>query len=150
MKFVFPCIIEKDGNSQVVIFPDIPEAMTQLDPGEDFYGVVHDCLITALRGRVEDREALPVPSAIRGRTVMGTDALEAAKLALYSVMRKQGISNVALAARLGVTEAIVRRLLDLDHRSHIGQVEKALKALGQRLEISVKIKDQTIKEVRLN
>ena len=138
MKFVFPYITEADGDSQVVFFPDIPEAMTQVDPGEDFHAVVHDCLVTALRVRVENREALPVPSAIRDRAAMGTDALEAAKLALYSVMREKGTNNVALARQLGVTEAVVRRLLDLDHRSHIGKLEKALKVLGQRLEINVK------------
>lgn len=63
-------------------------------------------------------------------------ALVAAKIALYSAMRTDGVGNTALAARLGVTEGAVRRLLDLDHRSHIGQIEKALEALGQRLTIT--------------
>ena len=53
-------------------------------------------------------------------------------------MFDEKMSNVALARRLGVTEAVVRRLLDLDHRSHIGQVEKALGILGRRLEVRVK------------
>ena len=42
-----------------------------------------------------------------------------------------------LARKLGVTETIVRRLLDLDHRSHIGQVELALEQLEYRLVTSV-------------
>ena len=58
--------------------------------------------------------------------------------ALAQAMIDEGISNVALAKRLGVTEAVVRKLLDLDHRSHIGQVERALAELGRRLEIRVK------------
>jgi hypothetical protein len=32
----------------------------------------------------------------------------------------------------------VRRLLDLDHRSDIGQIEAALATLGKRLEITVR------------
>jgi cell division inhibitor SulA len=42
-----------------------------------------------------------------------------------------------LARRLGLQENGVRRLLDLDHRSHIDQVDRALAALGKRLEVRV-------------
>ena len=38
---------------------------------------------------------------------------------------------------MGKSETDVRRLLDLDHRSDIGQIEAALAALGKRLEITV-------------
>ena len=48
-------------------------------------------------------------------------------------MRERGLSNAALARQLGSVEGAVRRLIDLDHRSHIGEVEIALHALGQRL-----------------
>lgn len=64
--------------------------------------------------------------------------LVAAKIALYSAMRSQGVGNTALAARLGVSEGAVRRLVDLDHRSHIGQVGTALHALGQRLTVATR------------
>ena len=53
-------------------------------------------------------------------------------------MRSQGVGNTALASRLGLTEGAVRRLVDLDHRSHIGQVETALHALGQRLTVTTR------------
>jgi len=52
MRFVYPYTTEPDNDSLVVSFPDVPEALTQVDPGEDFDDVVHDCLIAALRGRV--------------------------------------------------------------------------------------------------
>ncbi|HEX5079234.1 MAG TPA: hypothetical protein VFV80_08795 [Geminicoccaceae bacterium] len=42
-----------------------------------------------------------------------------------------------LARRLGLQENAVRRLLDLDHRSHIDQVDRALAALGRRLELRI-------------
>jgi antitoxin HicB len=62
----------------------------------------------------------------------------AAKLALYEAMRAQDVSAADLAARLGLAETAVRRLLDLDHRSHIDQVEAALRCLGKRLEVTVR------------
>jgi antitoxin HicB len=138
MRFVYPFETEIDDDFMVVQFPDVPEALTNYGPDEDGAYVVHDCLIAALRSYVEDREPIPRPSPIVGRSFVTLDALESAKLALAQAMMDVGVSNVALAKRLGVTEAVVRRLLDLDHRSHIGQVEKALAELGRRLEVRVK------------
>ena len=63
-------------------------------------------------------------------------ALVAAKIALYDAMRAQRLGNTALARRIGLTEGAVRRLIDLDHRSHINQIETALKALGRRLTVA--------------
>ena len=63
--------------------------------------------------------------------------LVTAKVALHDAMLERDMTKVALARKLGVTEMIVRRLLDLDHRSHIGQVELALEQLGYRLVTSV-------------
>ena len=138
MRFVFPYVTEADNDSLVVSFPDVPEALTQVDQGEDVHEVVHDCLVTALRSRVQDHEPLPVASPARGRAIVSLDALESAKLALYASMRENNLTNVALSKKLGVTEAVVRRLLDLDHRSHIGRIERALAVMGRRLEVSVK------------
>jgi hypothetical protein len=59
--------------------------------------------------------------------------LVAAKLALYEAMRAQRMTRTELARRLGRQENAVRRLLDLDHRSHIDQIDRALAALGVAL-----------------
>jgi len=64
-------------------------------------------------------------------------SLATAKAALHNAMLERDMKKVALARKLGVTETVVRRLLDLDHRSHIGQVELALEQLGYRLVTSV-------------
>jgi antitoxin HicB len=64
-------------------------------------------------------------------------ALITAKLELLLAMRKAKVSNSALAKSLGADEKSVRRLLDLNHRSHIDQVEEALHKLGKRVEVRV-------------
>jgi antitoxin HicB len=48
------------------------------------------------------------------------------------------VSNVELARRLGTDEKAVRRLRDPLHGSRIEAVEAALRALGKRLEVSVR------------
>jgi antitoxin HicB len=52
-------------------------------------------------------------------------------------MRDSRITRVALGKRLGVSEGTIRRLLDIDHRSHIGQIEAALAVFGKRLVVEV-------------
>ena len=66
-------------------------------------------------------------------------ALVAAKVALYDAMLDRGVSLRDLALRLGVPESEVSRMVDLDSRSRIGQVEEALEALGHRLMVSSQV-----------
>jgi antitoxin HicB len=61
-------------------------------------------------------------------------ARAAAKLAIYEAMREAGLTQAALAGRLGCDPRQVRRLLDLDHHSRL---DTALAALGKRLVIEV-------------
>ena len=66
-------------------------------------------------------------------------AVVAAKLALYSAMRTQRITKVELADKLGVSESAVRKLTNPDHRSHVSQVQRALRAVGRRLKVEVTV-----------
>ena len=140
MRFVYPYETEPDGESIVVEFPDVPGALTQVDPGEDFGEMVRDCLVAALGGYVVMRQILPPPSAIKGREAVTLDVMTSAKLALAMAMSESNTSKVALAQRLGVTEKVVRRLLDLDHSGKIDRLETALGLLGQQLELTVQPK----------
>ena len=60
-----------------------------------------------------------------------------AKLALYEAMQENDVDEAALAKRLGTLRRTVRRLIDLDHRSHIDQIAEALDALGKHLVVEV-------------
>jgi len=94
--------------------------------------------MAALGGYIEARRPIPAPSkAKRGQVMVTLPVLAAAKLALYEAMQTAQITNAELGRRLGISEGAVRRLLDLDHRSHIGQVEAALAALGHRLVVAI-------------
>jgi hypothetical protein len=93
-----------------------------------------------VRGRRHDVRACPSRCAAvgreragRGRHIVPVPPLAAAKLALCEAMRRQEISNAELARRLGITEAVVRRLVDPDHASRIERVQAALAALGVEL-----------------
>ena len=138
MRFVYPYETEPDGASITVEFPDVPGAVTQVDPGEGFDETVRDCLVAALGGYVAKRLAPPPPSPAKGRCAVSLGVMVSAKIALAMALSEFGLSNVGFAKRLGVTEKVVRRLLDLDHPSRIDRLEVALNALGQRVELSVR------------
>ena len=136
-RLAYPVHLERqEDGSALVSFPDIPEALTEGATEEEALAEAEDCLIAALGGYIQARRPIPRPSAGGGRTLVPLPALVAAKSALYCAMRTQGVGNTALAERLGVSEGAVRRLIDPDHRSHIGQVEAALHVLGQQLVIA--------------
>ena len=137
IRLAYPVRLDtRDRGAVMVSFPDIPEALTEGTTERAALVEAEDCLIAALGGYINDRREIPPPSPGRGRPLVTLPALTAAKIALYRAMRARGLSNSALAEQLGTVEGTVRRLLDLDHRSHIGQVEAALQALGQRLVVT--------------
>ena len=134
MRYEFPCEIvvdlEEEREAYVVRFPDVYGANTGGWSWDEAVALAQDALSAALGMYVERREDVPTPSRRSGDQVMvSVPANLAAKIALYKAMREQGITNVALAARLGLGENAVRRLIDPDHRSHMDHLERALHAV---------------------
>lgn len=139
MKIAYPVSLkrQKDG-SVLVSFPDVPEAVTDGDSKADALTSATDCLVAALGGYVNEKRNIPKPSKPKkGQPTIILSTLLSAKLSLYQAMRDSRITRVALGKRLGVSEGAIRRLLDLDHRSHIGQIDTALAVLGKRLVVEV-------------
>jgi antitoxin HicB len=137
MEHAFPYRFEPQESDGVVVqFIDVPEAHgfapSEAEAGGDN---ALDCLIAALGGYVKLGRKIPATSAAKGTPVAILPSLVAAKLALYEAMRAQRVTRTELSRRLGLQENGVRRLLDLDHRSHIDQLDRALAALGKRLEV---------------
>ena len=139
-RLIWPADLQRQEDGSILVsFPDIPEALTEGATEAEALEQAQDCVIAALGGYVEEgRHPIPTPSPVRGRTSVALPVLVAAKIALYGAMHEQGVSNTVLAERLGLSEGAVRRLIDLDHRSHVGQVETALHALGQRLTVATR------------
>jgi antitoxin HicB len=139
VRYAYPSTLIADEDGRLVVaFPDVRGAAT--DGADDAEAIANasDSLIAALIGHVARRQPIQRPSPARGRSTVSLPPLVAAKLTLYSAMLEQQVTNADLADRLGKSESEVRRLLDLDHRSEIGQIEVALAELGKRLEIRVR------------
>ena len=138
MRYAYPYqLAPQPEGGFTVTFPDVPEAITQGDTEKEAAAMAEDALVTALSFYTDSGEEVPHPSAARGRRLAYVPPLVAAKLALHDAMLAAGISNVALAQRLGIDEKMVRRLRDPLHQSKISQVDAALRALGKRMGIVI-------------
>lgn len=141
MRYVYPCVLapEHEGGFSVT-FPDVPEALTCGNDRAEALAMAVDALATALAGYVQEHWDIPSPGIpTSGQEQIAVPPVVASKLALYRCMRKQGITKVALAKRLGLSEGAVRKLLKLDHRSHINQVERALRVVGRCLVVEDRV-----------
>ena len=139
MIYAYPCVLTpaEDG-SLVATFPDVPEAVTGGADRSEALALAEDALATALAGYVHEKWDIPAPSeAAAGQVLVPVSPVVAAKLALYSAMRAQRITKVEIARRLGISESAARKLTNPDHRSHVNQVHKALRAVGRSLRVEV-------------
>jgi antitoxin HicB len=130
MELAYPFHLRCEEGEYIVSFPDIPEALTGAATEEEAIALASDALIAALGGYMEDKREIPEPSPLQTGQEMGyLRPLEAAKIALYIAMQKEGLSNIGLANRFSVDEKSVRRMLDLDHHTKIETIHKALRSV---------------------
>ena len=139
MRYAYPCSIVRDKEEErasgreayTVTFPDVYGANTGGWSWEEAVDMAKDCLGVALGMYVKALEDIPTPSSLaEGQVLISVAPVVAAKLALYTAVREQGLTDVALGERLGLQEKAVRLLLDPGHRSPMTSVEKALQAVG--------------------
>jgi antitoxin HicB len=138
MRYAYPYeLVPQSEGGFTVLFPDVPEAITQGATEEEAAAMAEDALVTALSFYTENGEKLPPASPAQGRPVAHAPALVAAKLALHDAMLEAGVSDAELANRLAANEEAVRRLRDPLRQSRITEIDTALRVLGKRLGIVV-------------
>jgi len=136
--FDYPVTLTPDGDTVLVTFKDIPEAITfGVNKDEALLHAI-DALETGLSFYVDARKQLPVASKPkRGQKTVRPSALESAKLGVYQAMTEQGIRKAELARRIGWHTPQVDRLFDLRHASRLDQIEAVARVLGRQLEVRV-------------
>jgi len=139
-QFTYPVILTPDkvAGGFVVTCRDVPEVVTQGETAEEAIGEAQGALEAAIEMRIEDGMAIPVPSAKkRGEHFAALPVGTAMKAALYVSMQEQNVSKAELARRLGLDEKEARRMLDPKHGTKVPALERALHALGKRVELVV-------------
>ena len=139
MQYAYPCLLEpeeEEGFEGVfnVSFPDVPGALTFGQGRAEALIMAEDALTIMLGDYVARNRELPTPSPVAdGQELVAVPPLAAAKLSIYTAMRRQGIGKAELAQRLGLSDAAVEKLLVPDRYSPWSQVTRALELLGRKL-----------------
>lgn len=135
----YPITLTPDDNGTLLVTcPSLPEVATFGEGHAEALTRAGDAIEEALACRMATGEDVPAPaSAGEGGPVASLPALTLAKVELYRAMRAEGLTTAALAARLGIAESAARRLLDLDRRTPLPEIEAAFRALRRRLGIEV-------------
>ncbi|MBI5922334.1 MAG: type II toxin-antitoxin system HicB family antitoxin [Betaproteobacteria bacterium] len=139
-RFTYPVTLTADENDGgfVVTCRDVPEVVTQGETIEDAISSAEGALEAAIEMRIEDGMDIPIPSAKkRGEHLAGLPVGTAMKAALFVSMQEQNVSKAELARRLGLDEKEARRMLDPKHGTKVPALERALHALGKRVELVV-------------
>ncbi|MCE2434962.1 MAG: type II toxin-antitoxin system HicB family antitoxin [Candidatus Latescibacteria bacterium] len=139
MQYAYPCNLipdHEEGEGFIVTFPDVPGAITGAQTREESLLLAEDVLVAMLAVYVQQQREIPTPSPVAdGQELVAVPPIAAAKLALYTAMREQGITGDALAIRLNLSDSAIRKLLDPDCYSHISQIMRALRNVGRSLVI---------------
>ena len=139
MQYAYPCNLipdHEEGEGFIVTFPDVPGAITGAQTREESLFLAEDVLVAMLAVYVQQQREIPTPSPVADdQELVAVPPIAAAKLALYTAMREQGITGDALALRLNLSDSAIRKLLDPDCYSHISQIMKALRNVGRSLVI---------------
>lgn len=118
--------------------PDLPELFAVGDDEANAITEACDALEECIASRIKNREEVPLPSPVKkGRPVATVDSLITAKVLLHNELLAQEVCHAKLSAELSVDQKDIRRLVDVRHRSHIGQIDRALRKLGKRLDIRI-------------
>jgi predicted RNase H-like HicB family nuclease/DNA-binding XRE family transcriptional regulator len=113
----FPAIVTPDDGAYVITFPDAPGCVTQVDRLADALPMASEALSGWLDATLDAGEPVPKPKE-RRRAPRGSRSMQvpvvptstALRILLREARNEEGVTYEALAERLGVTVASVRRL----------------------------------------
>ena len=97
MRLACPVELNKQANTVLVLFPDVPEALTGGETVEDALAEGADCLVAALGGYIQGGRAIPAPSPAVGAEVVELSPV-AAKIAIYKACRAKRLALLSLLA----------------------------------------------------
>lgn len=133
---------EPDETGLLVTFPDVPEAITGGANRAEARANAAEALELALLTYTKLGRAWPEPAPSPAPAdgvfePVPVSATLQAKSAFVFAFAESGMTQTALARKLGKGETEIRRMLDPYHPTKLASIEAGLSALGKRLVVSV-------------
>ncbi len=120
-----------------VTFPDIPEAITEGDDRDAALFNAAEVLTLCLEQRMEDGEAIPAATKVKGAEWIEPAAAVQAALLMRQTREEQGKTLADLARALDTSWPAAQRLEQPGSNPTLRQLERAAAALGKRLLIGL-------------
>ncbi len=138
MKFEYAIKIKETEGAFLVTCRDFPELLTDGSTEEEALIEAQDALRAVLYTLLKRKEDVPEPTKKQaGEYLISPPVDSAAKFAVIYAAQKANFKGVDLAKELGTNQPEVVRILNLDHKTKISTLEKALKAItGRGFELS--------------
>ena len=135
--YLYPATVESNNEGGFIAkFRDVPEAITE---AWDLEELKNNALISAIDFYIEDRKAFPVGSTVKsGEIAIELPASVVAKVLLLNTMVQANVRPIDLARKMKVKPQEVTRLTDIRHATKIDTIQKALRALGKELVITLR------------
>jgi len=128
--------LRREGKHWLADFPDCPGCQTFGDSRDEAMQMASDALAGWLASILKHGELPPEPKSRDGRSTVKVSV--PARLAAVIIVRRRraklGLTQKQLAKRLGVSQQQVAKLEDPDNNSSLASIEKAMQAVGIRLE----------------
>lgn len=138
--YLYPATVESNNEGGFIAkFRDVPEAITEAWDLEELKNNARDALISAIDFYIEDRKAFPVGSTVKSEEIaIELPASVVAKVLLLNTMVQANVRPIDLARKMKVKPQEVTRLTDIRHATKIDTIQKALRALGKELVITLR------------
>lgn len=136
MNLAYPYTIEaQEGSGLFVQFVDIEEAFTEGSTPEEAAFNAQEVLSGVLAVRLARGEEIPIPSAAEGRPVAVPSAAVQAALLIHFARGERPLAELARA--MDTSWPAAARLEDPSHWPTLKQLDRAARALGKRLVLSL-------------
>ena len=136
MRYAYPCQLEYDEESRsfAASFRDMPAAVTCGDSRGEALENAQEVLELVIAGMLEDHQDLPEPSGPGdGEDLVVLTPQLAARAALITAVRTQGMAPEEMARRTGMTPEETSELLDPWNQAPLERLTWALQAVGRRV-----------------
>lgn len=137
MNVLYPALFEYDASERryTVLFPDLPEAITEGETLEEALFNAAEVLTLTLEARADEGMEVPRPSVQKnGRYIAPSAKTQAALLLRWA---KGEHTTAEIARALNTSWPAVARLEDLHHWPSLRQYERAVASVGHRLVLSL-------------
>jgi antitoxin HicB len=136
--FAFHIELTRDDNGTfLVTCTDLPEVTTFGEDEGDALLRAQDAVEEAIAARIFARKSVPMNHAVDGFFGIQLSLSMSLKVILHNTMLDGGIRKAELARRIQAHGPQVDRLLNIRHSSHMDTMERAIRALGRKIELHV-------------